>query len=451
MAFNFGAFAGGLAKGGLQTYQMLSEEEERELIKEERRRRLEKERAIEAVGRDTLGRAGTQSDLTESVQGAAGVGPQQAQAVQSKTGDAEFDRAVAQSAVDVMRENAARKGALPTGPSTVTAKEYTQEQAEKDYVRQLSAIDPRLGRQARIESFQINKLERDEKAQVKFGQAMERLDKDLATIESTLESKGMQGVYELAKKNGLNVKYIEPKNEGSLATVQLLGKDGKVEQIFTSASQAAQTLGEARMSRFVETEAMPLLGDVKSIIEAMNARRTAAREDRRVGLEQQRVDMEAKLLPERIGQMRAQIRESLSTATGKELDAAEKREYNGLRTELLKLLENPTAENAPRIQQLARRAAILNPKEVLVTKTERNPETGILESITTNVLTGEVQKSLSESNVPSAAVMNAAKSGKNPKTGQPYSQADIDAWNQKYPGTPWPGPQSSGKSAIPTR
>jgi hypothetical protein len=458
MAFNFGAFLGGATKAGLQTYQMLSEEEERELIKEERRRRIEKERAIETAGRETLGRAGTQTDYTESVQGAAGVGPQQAQAIQSKTDDAEFDRAVAQSAVDVMREGAARKGALPTGPSTVTAKEYTQEQADKDYIRRLSAIDPRLGRQARVENFQIKELERKEVAQNKFNAAMDDLDKDLVKIESAFESKGMLGLYETAKKNGLNVKYVEPKSEtNSLATIQLIGKDGKIERIFTSGSQAAEALREARMGQF-ESQAMKLLGDPKSIIDAMRAKRTEARDEQRLGFEGQRVELEGrrvgldeKLQPIRIEQARAQIQESLANATGKNLDAAEKREYNSLRNELLTLLDKPTAENAGRIQQLARRAAILNPKEVLVTKTERNPETGILESITTNVLSGEVQKSLSESNVPSAAVMAAAKSGTNPKTGKPYSQADIDAWNQKYPGTPWPGSQNSGKSGIPAR
>jgi len=450
MAFNFGAFLGGAAKAGLQTYQMLSEEEERELIKEERRRRIDKERAIEAAGRETLGRAGTQTDYTESVQGATGVGPQQAQAIQSKTDDPEFDRAVAQSAVDVMREGAARKGALPTGPSTVTAKEYTQEQADKDYIRRLSAIDPRLGRQARVENFQIKELERKEAAQNKFNASMDKLDKDLATIESAFESKGMLGLYETAKKNGLNVKFVEPESNDGLATIKLIGKDGKVERIFTSGSEAAETLKQARMGQF-ESEAMKLLGDPKSIIDAMRAKRTEGREDQRLGLEGRRVALEENMQPIRIQLTKAQISESLANATGKNLDAAEKREYNGLRSELLTLLDKPTAENAGRIQQLARRAAILNPKEVLVTKTERNPETGILESITTNVLSGEVQKSLSESNVPSAAVMAAAKSGKNPKTGQPYNQADIDAWNQKYPGTPWPGSQNSGKSGIPAR
>ena len=450
MAFNFGAFLGGAAKAGLQTYQMLSEEEERELIKEERRRRIDKERAIEAAGRETLGRAGTQTDYTESVQGAAGVGSQQAQALQSKTDDPEFDRAVAQSAVDVMREGAARKGALPTGPSAVTAKEYTQEQADKDYIRRLSAIDPRLGRQARIENFQIKELERKEAAQNKFNASMDKLDKDLATIESSFESRGMLGLYETAKKNGLNVKFVEPESNDGLATIQLIGKDGKIEKIFTSGSQAAEALREARMGQF-ESEAMKLLGDPKSIIDAMRAKRTEGREDQRLGLEGRKVALDENLQPIRIEQAKAQILESLANATGKNLDAAEKREYNGLRSELLTLLDKPTAENAGRIQQLARRAAILNPKEVLVTKTERNPETGILESITTNVLSGEVQKSLSENNVPSAAVMAAAKSGKNPKTGQPYNQADIDAWNQKYPGTPWPGSQNSGKSGIPAR
>ncbi len=456
MAFNFGAFLGGAAKAGLQTYQMLSEEEERELIKEERRRRIDKERAIEAAGRETLGRAGTQTDYTESIQGAAGVGPQQAQAIQSKTDDPEFDRAVAQSAVDVMREGAARKGALPTGPSTVTAKEYTQEQADKDYVRRLSAIDPRLGRQARVENFQIKELERKEAAQNKFNASMDKLDKDLATIESAFESKGMLGLYETAKKNGLNVKYVEPKSEtNALATIQLIGKDGKVERIFTSGSEAAETLKQARMGQF-ESEAMKLLGDPKSIIDAMRAKRTEGREDQRLGLEGRRVALEENMQPIRIQLTKAQISESLANATGKNLDAAEKREYNGLRSELLTLLDKPTAENEARIQQLARRAAILNPKEVLVTKTERNPETGVLESITTNVLSGEVKKSLTEGGIPNARDWAAAQQGKRPD-GTPLKPEDITRWNSAHSpeyqiSTGGPAkPKQTPTSAIPTK
>ena len=455
MAFNFGAFLGGAAKAGVQTYQMLSEEEERELIKEERRRRIDKERAIEAAGRETLGRAGTQTDYTESIQGAAGVGPQQAQAIQSKTDDPEFDRAVAQSAVDVMREGAARKGALPTGPSAVTAKEYTQEQADKDYVRRLSAIDPRLGRQARVENFQIKELERKEAAQNKFNASMDKLDKDLATIESSFESRGMFGLYETAKKNGLNVKFVEPESNDGLATIKLIGKDGKVERIFTSGSEAAETLKQARMGQF-ESEAMKLLGDPKSIIDAMRAKRTEGREDQRLGLEGRRVALDENMQPIRIQLTKAQISESLANATGKNLDAAEKREYNGLRSELLTLLDKPTAENEARIQQLARRAAILNPKEVLVTKTERNPETGVLESITTNVLSGEVKKSLTEGGIPNARDWAAAQQGKRPD-GTPLKPEDITRWNSAHSpeyqiSTGGPAkPKQTPTSAIPTK
>jgi hypothetical protein len=397
MAFNFGAFLGGAAKAGLQTYQMLSEEEERELIKEERRRRIEKERAIEAAGRETLGRAGTQTDYTESIQGAAGVGPQQAQALQSKTDDAEFDRAVAQSAVDVMREGAARKGALPTGPSTVTAKEYTQEQADKDYIRRLSAIDPRLGRQARVENFQIKELERKEAAQNKFNASMDKLDKDLATIESAFESKGMLGLYETAKKNGLNVKYVEPKSEtNALATIQLIGKDGKVERIFTSGSEAAEALREARMGQF-ESEAMKLLGDPKSIIDAMRAKRTEGREDQRLGMEQQRLEMELKTNPARIEQIRASISASNASARVSNLQADKLRDMQSMNAQMEELLKNPK-ENASAIIQLASRMELRFPDVYTRTGPVRDSE-GNQTQVTTGILGNVVKGTLKASGV----------------------------------------------------
>ena len=397
MAFNFGAFLGGAAKAGLQTYQMLSEEEERELIKEERRRRIDKERAIEAAGRETLGRAGTQTDYTESVQGATGVGPQQAQAIQSKTDDPEFDRAVAQSAVDVMREGAARKGALPTGPSTVTAKEYTQEQADKDYIRRLSAIDPRLGRQARVENFQIKELERKEAAQNKFNASMDKLDKDLATIESSFESRGMLGLYETAKKNGLNVKYVEPKSEtNALATIQLIGKDGKVERIFTSGSEAAEALREARMGQF-ESEAMKLLGDPKSIIDAMRAKRTEGREDQRLGMEQQRLEMELKTNPARIDQIRASIRASDASARESNLKADKLRDMQSMNAQMEELLKNPK-ENASAIIQLASRMELRFPDVYTRTGTVKDSE-GNQTQVTTGILGNVVKGTLKASGV----------------------------------------------------
>ena len=332
MAFNFGAFAGGLAKGGLQTYQMLSEEEERELIKEERRRALKKDTDIAEAGKSTLGKVGSVDEFGNVI---------------------------------------------------------TQEQADKDYANKLYAIDPRLGRQARIESFQIKDLERKETTQVKFGQAMERLDKDLATIQSTVESGGMQGIYDLAKRNGLKVDFVKPEKEGSVATIRLLDNDGNVERIFTSASQAGDALSEARMNRFINTEALPLMGDPKSIIDAMNSQRTAAREDKRLGFEQRRLEMEIATNPARVEQIRASIASSNAAARLSNLQADKLRDMQTMNAQMEELLKNPK-ENATAILQLASRMELRFPDIYTRTGTVKDAD-GNQTQVTTGIL-GNVAK-----------------------------------------------------------
>jgi len=156
MAFNFGAFAGGLAQGGMNTYLTLSEierknkemalrEEEAARSKEQfgwsRAEQEEKNKIREAAGVYS-GVGG--SNYAPELQRTAGIGQQQAQglAVNTGMGGDAFDRAVNESAQSVLRESAQRQGAAIPASAEMKPTMYTREQADADYLRRVSAINP---------------------------------------------------------------------------------------------------------------------------------------------------------------------------------------------------------------------------------------------------------------------------------------------------------------------
>lgn len=436
MAINFGAFAGGLSKGFSDTYRMLSEEEERELAMKERRDRMTREAQARTAALETIGRSG-QDTYTPELE-ARGAGTTQAKALEQQNagfgpeGYAEASRATA---------GALSREAVPTDMKSRT---YKESEAVGDYARRLAAIDPDKALATSTQARQLKQLERSEDLQAKFDAASEKLNKDLALITGTAETGGMKGMAELAKKNGLNVQFVEGAN--GTGRINVLGKDGKPVQTFTDTASAADALAQARLGQFIQ-ESIPTLGSADKVIAALGTQQ-------QMKLAQRADDRAEKKLPGEMEYTAAQTKKALAETAGAELKGREAKEYADLRSKMLKILENPTAENQAELRQLARRAAILNPKEVLVTKAYTDPETGIAKTITTNVLTGEVQESLREAGVPGPAAMRAAESGINPKTGKPFTQQDIAEWNQRYPNTPFPGSKpaasaNAAPSAIP--
>ena len=164
MGFNFGAFAGGLAQGGMQTYQLLEAIESQkkrdaliELQAQEAKQNLEERAKLREAG-EVYGRVGGQ-DYTGALQTATGMGQQQAQglAINTGVGGDDFDRAVNQSTAAVALENKARAQAraqgIPTddtviaqqaqaGAAAMKPTTYTREQADADYLRRVAAINP---------------------------------------------------------------------------------------------------------------------------------------------------------------------------------------------------------------------------------------------------------------------------------------------------------------------
>lgn len=435
MAINWGAFAGGAAKGFTDTYEMLSREEERDLAKKERRDRMQREAQARQAALETIGRTGQDSYTPEYE--ARGAGSAQAKALEQQNagfgpeGAAEAARATS---------GALSRTAVPEAMKTRT---YTGSEALGDYAARMAAIDPEKAITYGVQAKQLKKMEGEEARQADFDKSYKKFQTDLATIQGTAESGGMKGMAELAKKNGLNVKFVEGAN--GTGRIEVLGKDGKVAQTFTDVSSAADALSQARMGQFIN-ESIPTLGSADKVLSAL-ATQQKMQIDRRADERAERQ------LPGQMAYTAAQTKKALTEAAGAELKGKEAKEYADLRSKMIKILEKPTAENQEELRQLARRAALLNPKEVLVTKAYTDPETGIAKTITTNVFTGEIQESLREAGVPGAAAMRAAESGINPKTGKPFTQQDIADWNQRYPNTPFPGakaaPAARPSAAIP--
>lgn len=169
MSFNLGAFAGGLAQGGINTYRTLSEIESQkkrdemlELQKQELKDRLDEAAAIKQLNKDTYGRVG-QDSYAKGLQDTTGIGQQQARALDVNSGDADFDRAVAQSSQGVLRENAQRQGAALPAQTEMAPTKYTQDQATADYVTRLRAINPEKAMQHENLGLQLKGAQRSEK------------------------------------------------------------------------------------------------------------------------------------------------------------------------------------------------------------------------------------------------------------------------------------------------
>jgi len=166
MGFNFGAFAGGAATSGMNTYQMLESIESQkkrdallELQMQEMKQNMEDRSAIKGLAKDTYGKVG-QEDLTAPLAQTTGIGPQQAAMLNTGSGDANFDAYDRQQQAQALRSNTeyqnrpdvqarlaqGSQAGLPTTEEQRTAlaptlSKYTEEQAQKDYANRLKGID----------------------------------------------------------------------------------------------------------------------------------------------------------------------------------------------------------------------------------------------------------------------------------------------------------------------
>jgi hypothetical protein len=288
MGFNFGAFAGGAATSGMNTYQMLEAIESQkkrdaliELQMQETKQNMADKAAIKGLGKETYGKIG-EDTLT-------GIGSQQAQGLSNYGAaprDAEFEAADRQQQLSTLSGNVdyqnrpdvqARltqgpdKGepvvGLPTTQEQRTALtpgigKYTEQQAAKDYATRLKGIDFEKGLAAEKGLMDIKKggleiggLERSERYAVQQETALgfqQQVLKDLAAAKGDIGSvleKHFLPLYNENKLPGLNdgksAKVLPSATKGGEKTIVITDKNGKqttmpanIETLQTLTSQA---------------------------------------------------------------------------------------------------------------------------------------------------------------------------------------------------------------------
>ena len=274
MGFNFGAFAGGLAQGGMNTYQMLEAIESQkkrdaliEMQAQELKQNIADKSAIKELAKNTYGRVG-QEDLSAPLTATTGIGQQQAAMLNTGSGDADFDAYDRQQQAQALRGNVeyqnrpdvqARltqgpdKGepvvGLPTTQEQRTAlspalSKYTEQQAAKDYATRLKGIDFEKGLAAEKGLMDIKKggleiggLERSERYAKQQETALgfqQQVMNDLAAAKGDIGAvleKHFLPLYNENKLDGLNdgktAKILPSATKGGDKTIVITDKNGK--------------------------------------------------------------------------------------------------------------------------------------------------------------------------------------------------------------------------------
>jgi hypothetical protein len=438
----------GFTQSFLGTLQGLTALERAQLEAEDFRERRAREKQFRDITAEELGQVGNLPQTsTGALREATGVMPateQTATAIPAATSAGPSLRQAA-GVQEGLSSVGAQASAMPASTSPVT-----REDAMLRILERGMAVDPDKAFDMALKGMQLedvlstNKQKREFRAwQGGFNTELTNL-KNLADMAETNPAEFLTG----AKKLGIDIRPVS--TGGGKQVFEAYMGGNKVGQYDTLTAAANDGLERYSTNMLIQG-ASKFATSPEQFVTILSTAERINTERRKLGFDQRRDEREAELQPGKIALNKAQVANLEAETEGKTLAADEKREYNEIRTRILDLLKNPSPESQQELQQLARRAGLLNPKEVLVTKTERNPETGVLESITTNVFTGEVQKSMSEGGVAPPAVLRAAESGTNPQTGKPWTANEISDFERKYPSTPWPGPRPAGASSTRTQ
>ncbi len=248
MAFNLGAFAGGLAKGGMDTYTTLKAIEDRQkeialreaaerrtaLEFEQKQRDLETQRSASAESYGRIGKSALSGDLRADT----GIGAQQAAGLSVDSGDAGFDAADRAQLADTLRANAAQAPqTVETAALNPARPTMTREMAAEEYSKRLYAAGmTEKAQQAELAGLQISGAKRKERYEVRQENALgfqRNVIADLANnkgnVSAVLE-KHFIPLYNEDKLPGLadgGTAKIVPGAMGGQPTIVITAKDGK--------------------------------------------------------------------------------------------------------------------------------------------------------------------------------------------------------------------------------
>lgn len=280
MGINWGTALGAAVNSGLSTYERLGEEELRDMQRKKMQKEMADEAALDAAWRNTQGRVGQQDEYGQAIQTAGGVGSQQAQMLSTQGAlpgntpeDQAFEKASAESAAGALRENAVRQGAIPESKAalpTMTPTEYTAKQGMQDYVKAAGQVS----RKGTLEAIQMKSAIRESDIQDKFDTEMNKLNDTLGRIHGIAETGGLKGLAEAASKEGLKVKFVEGKN-GVGSRIQVLGPKGDVIETVSDVNTATQKLSDAAMQQFMQ-KGVSLLGSFDKVAAYMQGEKKIA-------------------------------------------------------------------------------------------------------------------------------------------------------------------------------
>jgi hypothetical protein len=443
----------GFTQSFLGTLQGLTALERAQLEAEDFRERRTREKQFRDITAEELGRVGQLPQTsTDALREATGVMPA-GQTSSAIPMDASAAPSLRQAAG--VRERRSSVGAQASAMPASTSDLVTREDALLRIMERGMAADPDRAFDMALKGMQLEDVLATNKSKKEFRQWQSGFNneltnlKNLADMAETNPQKFLTG----AKKLGID---IRPVSTGGGKQIFEAYMNGQKMGQYDNLSAAANDGLERYSTNMLIQGAAKFATTPEQFVTILSTSERINMDRRRLGLDESREAREVEAQPGKIALNSAQIANLNAETEGKTLAAKERKEYNELKTKILDLLKNPSPENQAELSQLARRAGILNPKEVLVVKPIYNPATEKVESVTVNVFTGEVQESLREAGVPSPASLRAAESGINPNTKKPFTAQEINEWNQRYPNTPFPGsnpgsnPGQTPTKAIPT-
>lgn len=420
----WGAFGGALASSALNTYERLGEEELRDMQRKKMQKEIADEAALDAAWRNSQARVGQQDEYGQAIQTAGGVGSQQAQMLSNQGAlpgntpeDQAFERASAESAAGALRENAVRQGAIPEAKAALPEMkptEYTAKQGMQDYVKAAGQVS----RKGTLEAIQMKSAIRESDTQDKFDAEMGKLNDTLGRIHGIAETGGLKGLAEAASKEGLKVKFVEGKN-GVGSRIQVLGPKGDVIETVSDINTATQKLSDAAMQQFMQ-KGVSLLGSFDKVAAYMQGEKKIA-----------------------IQEKEAKDKGNYYNAVANAYNTGAKGGGGaGTSGALYKKAEELAADKTSKFYgkkedayEFLKRGAVKNDDAMTWNDIEKKLR-GDGASAQDIAIQRQGFFGPERGYAPQSAIA-VLQSGKDPKTGQTLSDAQLSEFNRKFPKTPW--------------
>ena len=441
--------AEGFTRGFLGTIQGLTALERAQLEAEDFRERRARAQQFRDITAEELGRVGQLPQTsTGAIQGAVSAPPQ-------------MSAIPATEETPSLRQTAGIQEGI-TRPQATTAPASTTPVSRQDAMLRIlergMAVDPEKAFDITLKGLQLEDVLNTSKKKKEFQQWQTSFTAELGKLQGMAEQANTDpaGFMASAKKLGIDIRPVSVGGGKQVYEAYMGGrKMGQYDNLQTAAEDgiAQYTNNMFRQGAAQFATSIQDFGTLLQTSQTMDiARRNLALSEKRDARDESREAREAALQPFRVDEIRANIRESNARAAKAGYETGKLKRMDDMNAELQNLLKDPV-KNADAIRSMAAQMEALFP-EVYV-KTGKITKDGEEVLGTVGILNPTTDKILRGAGVAPPEIVAAARSGTNPITGKPYTSAEITAFENKYPNTPWPGPQKTttpakgGRSAIP--